>query len=211
VQELHRPPQFDLVRADQDALAAHAAQIGQRIARGKSAAVDDQIGALAGIGLPEGDLHSCLLYLGQHKGERRWRRHVRFLWKIERRREPVVQVGLQVREFAGVDEPMTLRAPREAIEFAAIACRRDDEAAVRFELRIEALPQADAFAAELAQHRRGVLRLAVGCEHHSGIEARTVGERLLACLDEAHAMAGARQDERLPKAEDAGAEHRDGT
>ena len=100
------------------------------------------------------------------------------------------------------------RAKRSKL--AAVARGGDDEAAVRFQRRIEVAPQRDALAAELAQHRRRRLGLALGRQHDGRIEARRIGERLGARLDKAHAMAGAGKRERLPEAENSGAEHRDG-
>ncbi len=49
MQELHRPLQRNLAGADQCTLAAHAAQVWERIARRQSAAVDDRIFALAAL------------------------------------------------------------------------------------------------------------------------------------------------------------------
>ena len=120
------------------------------------------------------------------------------------------EVGLQRAELGAIEEAVALRAPRKALQLAAVARRGDDDAAVRLQRRIEVAPQRDALAAELAQHGGRRFRLALGRQHDAAVETRRVGERLGADFDQANAMAGAGQRQRLPEAEDSGAEHRDG-
>src|SRR4029078_11934937 len=101
---------------------------------------------------------------------------------------------------------MALRALCETFEVAALARGGNDETAVRLERRIEFAPQRNALAAELAQHGRRRLGLALRRQHDRCIEARPLGKRFGAGLDQAHAMAGASKRERLPEADDSGAE-----
>ena len=154
MQQLHRTLQRHLAGADQRPLAAHAAQVGEHVARGKTAAVDDRLAVGRRRRFAENHLDAGPLHLGQHEGERGRRRHMRLLGEVERRWETVREIGLQRAELGGIDEAMALRAPRKALQLAAVARRGDDDAAVRLQRRIEVAPQRDALAAELAQHRR---------------------------------------------------------
>jgi hypothetical protein len=52
MEHAHRPRQRHVGRAHDDHLTPHAAQIGQRVARGKSAAIDDDVG----VGIRQGQL-----------------------------------------------------------------------------------------------------------------------------------------------------------
>ncbi|MEI9900963.1 MAG: hypothetical protein WDN31_13415 [Hyphomicrobium sp.] len=54
------------------------------------------------------------------------------------------------------------------------------------------------------------LRLALGRQHHAGIDAGAVRKRRRARLDEPHAMTRARQHHGLPEAENSGTENGDG-
>ncbi len=162
------------------------------------------------VRLAEDHLDAGPLHLSQHEGERGGRRHMRLLGKVERRREAVREVGLQRAELGTIEKAVALRAPRKALQLAAVARGGDDDAAVRLQRRVEVAPQGDALAAELAQHGGRGLRLALGRQHDAAVETRRIRERLGAGFDQPHAMARAGKRERLPESEDSGAEHRDG-
>ena len=93
----------------------------------------------------------------------------------------------------------------EAVELGAVAVERDDQRAVGGGARIGLAPQRDAAAAKLAHDGFGALLLAIRREHGAGIEAAAMGEGHRRALAQRDLMPAARQRERLPEADDAGA------
>ena len=96
VQELDGAAQRDLGRSHDEALAAHAAQIGKLVAGRKSAAVDDRIAGLGCAIGSEDDLDAGVAHFSQHELERGRSRHVRLVGEEERGREAPGQLGLEL-------------------------------------------------------------------------------------------------------------------
>ncbi len=94
-------------------------------------------------------------------------------------------------------------------QLSPIARGGHDQCASVDEARIRGAPQRQSLAAQFAHERRRGLGFAVWRQHGAGVLACSCRERLGACLKQPHAMARARQRQRLPQAEDAGAGDRD--
>ena len=91
----HRPRERDVARAHHDALAAHAAQSGEPVSRGKPAAIDDEVGASSAFALAEDEARAGRLRLSQQKIERGVRGEMRFAGIIERGRKALAEIGLE--------------------------------------------------------------------------------------------------------------------
>ncbi len=98
---------------------------------------------------------------------------------------------------------------READELAAVAASGDDERSAADDIRVSLAPKGDAGSSQFLDQRLGGLGLAVGREHCAGKSARRADSCFARRLPQRHVMAAARKLERLPKAENAGADHSD--
>ncbi len=140
------------------------------------AAIDDEIGARRDLVLAESHDDTGLLHLGQQKEECGIRVHMRFAGIIERRAEARPELRLECGERLAVEAVGALGHACEAVEKHAVARRRDDEASVRHQPRIDRLPKCDATLAEFADDGFGALFLAAGREHGAGIGAAAFRE-----------------------------------
>jgi len=132
MQQPHRPGQRDFARTDHHHLAAHPAQIGQRVARRQPAAVDDEVGR-QGRSLhvdTEADRHAATL---QQVGQRRQsapRVEMSLARKEQGAAEAAGQVRLELADPWLVAPFEIVGAFGEARQFGGVAWRGDDQAAV---------------------------------------------------------------------------------
>ena len=92
-------------------------------------------------------------------------------------REAVGEIGLDGADGCRIQALEALRQPREAIDLAMVARRRHHQRALHDGARIDPTPDVDGPEPEVADHRRGRLRLAVGGEHGAGAGAGGLRER----------------------------------
>ena len=131
-----------------------------------------------------------------------------FLGIIERAGEPVAERRLERGKLRGRQAPMAAGHAGEAVELGAVAMERHDQRAVGDGVGIGLAPQRDAALAQVPDDGLGAFLLAARREHGAGIGTAGVGKRLRRALIERDVVTGARQGQRLPQADNAGASDR---
>ena len=212
MQEPHGATEADLGGAHDHPFAAHAAQVGQRAAGAKAAAVDHGPVAVA-PGRPratEVNLHARPPgFLEQERHRLAWR-EVRLPRVEQTGGEPALEVGLELGDSLAVEALVSFRQSREVLHLAPVARCGHHQRAAHDGAGISVAPQADRLEPEIAHDRRIHFGLAERAQHGAAIAAGGIGERFGRPLDEPHAMAPAGQRQRLPQAGDAGADNGDG-
>ena len=206
--EPHGARQGDLRAAQHDHFAFHAAQVGQAVACGEPACVDDPVGVIA-FDLIDAEPDRHIVHVRQHAVQRRERMarfEMRFRAEKQRRGEPAAEIRLQRLDRSGIEQAMMGRLAREAAQVRRIARRREHEAAGPRRHGHGLRPEGERFDTEIADHRIGAFRLAPGREHAAGKEG-TAEPGTLPPLDDIHRRAALRAGERGGEPGDARAEH----
>ncbi len=111
---------------------------------------------------------------------------------------------------AGVKPPVARGHFGEAFEIGAVARMGHHQRTVERRLRKILAPQIERAEAEPDDHGLGGLGLAPGRQHAAGPVAGRLRHRLVAALMQRDVVAGLREQQRLPRAGDAGADDRNG-
>ncbi len=160
--------QLDLLAAQDEHLALDAPQIGQLVARGIAAAIDDPIRPgrqSPGVHAETNDDILHLFEALEQRLHRRARLQMRFPRKIEGGRKPPGEVGLERRESAPVQCLEAARAAGEIRELGPVARRRDHETAGDMRDGHLARPKRQRLRAEFGDQRFGALQFAPGRDH----------------------------------------------
>ena len=209
--EADRARQRDLVGLHDDDLALDAAQIGTGVARGDAAAVDHHAVEIPlpcprivfdrNAGRPEHIVQG---------GQDLARIDMAFLRKEQALRKTPGQGGLERGDLLRADALVSAGQPRVALEVRAIARMRDEQRAVERRLRQRLPPQIERPQTEARNHRLGRLALAQRREHPARPMARGLRHGRIAAFIERDPAPRFREQESLPCARNARADHADG-
>ena len=133
MQHPHRPRQRHVAGPHDDHLAAHAAQVGQFVTRGQTAAIDDEVRAgLGGLHVDsEPDRYAARRETGRERRQRLARFEMGLVGKEQRTAEAAGEIGFERGDSVGVEPFVALGPGGKACEVGGVARRRQHEAALR--------------------------------------------------------------------------------
>ena len=133
-----------------------------------------------------------------------------FVGKEQRLAKAPLQRRLEFGERRGVEPPVAGGHPRKAFEIAALARMRHHQRAVERRIRQFRAPQVERAQAEPADDGFGDLALAIGRQHAAGPVAGGKHHRVAGAFMQRDVVAGLREQQRLPRTGNAGADNGDG-
>ena len=99
------------------------------------------------------------------------------------------EIGLELRHVGRIEQPVSLRDPRETGQLAPVARMRHDQRAVADDAGERRAPYVERAKPEILDDRRRRLALAERGEHGAGIGTGGLAEQVLFLLDEVNGIA----------------------